>query len=59
MIFDQATGAQMQAARVVSGAAMVGFLGAGILGRRAQQVRLVVASAYMAGVVGFTLYSLF
>jgi hypothetical protein len=56
MLLDQATDAQMQAARILSGAAMVGFLAAPMFGRRARLVRTMVAAVYLAGVLSFIAY---
>ncbi len=53
MFLDVATDAQMRAARILTGATMVGFLAAPIFRRRAQRVRLVVACLYIIGVVAF------
>jgi hypothetical protein len=53
MLLDQATGAQMQAARILTGATMVGFLAAPMFGRRARLVRIMVAAVYLACVLGF------
>ena len=58
MIFDRVTPEEMQAARVVTGAAMVGLLGARAFGRHAQRIRIAVAAAYFAAVTGFVLYYL-
>lgn len=58
MIFDLATDAQMQAARVFGGATMVAFLAAPIFRRQAHRVRMVVAGVYLAGVLGFAAYVL-
>lgn len=59
MIFDQATNAQMQVARIIGGATMVAFLAARMFGRRAQRVRLAVAALYIFCVLGFVAYVLF
>jgi len=58
MIFDQATDAQMQAARIFGGAIMVAFLAAPMFRSRAQRVRIAVAGIYIAGVLGFVVYFL-
>ena len=55
MIFDHVTPQEMQAARVVTGAAMVGLLAAPIFGRRAGQFRIAVAGLYIACVIGFAI----
>jgi hypothetical protein len=54
MIFQQVTDSEMQAARILSGAAMA----APLFHRRSQAVRIVVAGAYIAGAVAFTAYVL-
>jgi hypothetical protein len=58
MIFEQATDAQMQAARVFTLATMAAFVAAPIFRQRAKMVRLVVAGLYIAGALGFSLYLL-
>jgi hypothetical protein len=58
MIFQQVTDSEMQAARILSGAAMAAFLAAPLFHRRSQAVRIVVAGAYIAGAVAFTAYVL-
>jgi hypothetical protein len=59
MVFDQVTDAQMQAARVLSGATMAAFIAAPILlRRRARTVQVVVGSIYFAGVLAFVAYLL-
>jgi hypothetical protein len=59
MIFDTVSATQMQAARILTGATMVGFLAARLFRGQAQRIRLAVASLYIAGVLGFVLYLLF
>jgi hypothetical protein len=58
MVFDQVTAAEMQAARVFTGATMAAFLAAPVFRRQAQTVRIAVAGLYLAGVVAFTAYVL-
>lgn len=58
MIITEVTETQMQAARVASGAAMVGFLAASMFGRQAQKGRVAVVSLYIAGVLGLAMYFL-
>ncbi|WP_158924905.1 hypothetical protein [Acidisphaera sp. S103] len=58
MIFDQATGAQWEAARIFGGATMVAFLAARMFRRQAQWLRIAVAILYIAGVLGFVAYVL-
>jgi hypothetical protein len=58
MIFDQVTDTQMQAARVLTGATMVGFLGAPLFRHHAQRIRYAVATVYIVGVLGFAAYFL-
>jgi hypothetical protein len=59
MIFDQATDAQMQAARIFVGATMVAFLAAPMFRHQAQRLRMAVAALYIAGVLGFVAYVMF
>lgn len=59
MIFDQATGAQLRAARILGGATMVAFLAARMFRGQAQRVRIAVSVLYIAGVLGFVAYVLF
>jgi hypothetical protein len=59
MIFDQATDAQMEAARIFGGATMVAFLAARMFRGQAQKVRVAIATLYIAGVLGFMVYVLF
>jgi hypothetical protein len=56
MLLDQVSETQLQAGRVLGGAAMAGLLAAPMFRRQAQAVRLVVAGVYIAGVLGFLLY---
>lgn len=58
MILDQVTDQEMQAARVLGGATMAAFLAAPFFRHRAQMVRIIVASAYFAGVMAFMVYLL-
>jgi hypothetical protein len=58
MLLDQATGAEMQAAHILMGATMAGFLGASLFRRQARRLRLAIASAYLAAVLGFVVYVL-
>jgi hypothetical protein len=58
MLFDQATDAQIEAARIFGGATMVAFLAARMFRSQAQRVRIVVASLYIAGVLSFVVYVL-
>ncbi len=58
MLFDAATDTQVQAARLLTGATMVGLLAARIFGRRAQSVRIIVAGLYIAGIVAYVMYVL-
>lgn len=59
MLLDQATGAQMETAQLLTGATMAGFLAAGMLGRRAQGVRMAIGLLYLGGVLGFVAYLTF
>jgi hypothetical protein len=59
MIFDRVSGTQMQAARMLTGATMVGFLVARLFGCQASRVRTAIARLYIAGVLGFSVYALF
>ena len=56
MLLDQVSDTQLQAGRVVGGAAMAAFLAAPMFRRQAQAVQLVVAGVYIAGVLGLLLY---
>jgi uncharacterized membrane protein YadS len=56
MLLDQVSETQLQAGRVLGGAAMAAFLAAPMFRRRAQAVRLVVAAVYIAGVLGLLFY---
>ncbi len=58
MLLDHVTPQEMQAARVVIGAVMVGLLAAPVFGRYAQRVRIGVAVVYIAVVVAAVLYYL-
>jgi hypothetical protein len=53
MLLDQVSETQLQAGRVLGGAAMAAFLAAPLFRRKAQAVRLVVAGVYIAGVLAF------
>ena len=56
MTFSQVTATEMQAARLLMGATMVGLLGARFFKGRAQVVRIAVACVYIAGIVSFIAY---
>jgi len=56
MLFDQVTTTEGQAARLLTGAAMAGFLAAGFVRGRARTVQVVVAGIYLVGVLGFVIY---
>jgi hypothetical protein len=58
MLFDQVTDTQMQAARLFGGAAMAAFVAAPLFRHRAPAIRIIVAVAYFAGVLSFTVYLL-
>ena len=58
MLLDQATDAQMQAARMLGGATMAALLAAPIFRGQAARVRLAVAILYSAAVLAFVLYAL-
>jgi hypothetical protein len=58
MLFDQATDAEIEAAQILTGAAMAAFLAARMFGHRATRVRMVVAGVYFAGVLAFVVYVL-
>ena len=58
MLLQPVSAAEMQAARIVTGAAMVGLLGAPIFGRWAGRVRMVFGVAYIAAVLGMLVYHL-
>jgi hypothetical protein len=59
MIFDPATDTQMQAARIFGGATMLALLAAPAFRHRARQIRVAVATLYIAGVLAFLAYVLF
>jgi hypothetical protein len=59
MLFDQATDTQMQAARILGGVTIVGFMAARMFHRQGQRVRMAIAGLYVAGVLGFVVYVLF
>jgi hypothetical protein len=59
MLLDQVTPAQMQAGGVLSGLTMAAFIAAPLLRRHVQLVRIGIAAVYIAGIVGFAIYSLF
>jgi hypothetical protein len=59
MIFDQATVAQMRAARILGGVTMVAFLVATRFRRHQWKIRLVITGVYIACVLGFLVYALF
>ena len=58
MLLDQVTDTEMRAAQIIGAFTMVGFLAAPMFRRRAQTVRLVLAGAYVACLLGFLLYVL-
>jgi hypothetical protein len=58
MLLDQVSETEIQAGRVLGGAAMAAFLAAPLFRRQAQMVRRVVAGVYIVGVLGFLLYYL-
>jgi hypothetical protein len=53
MILDTVSGTEMQAARVLTGAAMVGLLAAPMFRQRAQKIRLAVFLLYAIGIIVF------
>jgi hypothetical protein len=59
VIFDTVSASQMQAARMLTGATMIGFLAARLFRGRAQKIQLAVAGLYITGVLGFVVYLLF
>jgi hypothetical protein len=58
MLLDQVSETQIQAGRVLGGAAMAAFLAAPLFRRQVQAIRLAVAGVYIAGVLGFLVYYL-
>lgn len=58
MIFEQVTDTQMRAAQIFSGATMADFVAAPMLRGHAQMARMVIASVYIAGILGFVIYVL-
>ena len=57
MFFDQATPAQLQTARALSGATMAAFLAAGLLRGRGRMLRVAIAGLYIAAVLAFIVYA--
>nr|WP_294548589.1 hypothetical protein [uncultured Rhodopila sp.] len=57
MLFDQATPAQLQTARLLMGTAMAGFVAAGLLRGRGRALRLAIAGLYIAAVLAFIVYA--
>ena len=53
MILDTVSSTEMQAARLLTGAAMVGLLAAPLFRQRAQQVRLATLVLYVVGIIVF------
>jgi len=58
MLLDQVSETQMQAGRLLMGATMVAFLAAPLFRRHGLAIRWVVASLYIAAVLGFLAYFL-
>ena len=58
MLLDQVTETQIQAGRILGGAAMVALLAAPMFRRQAQTIRLIAAGVYIAALAGFALYFL-
>ena len=58
MLLDQATGAEMQAAHILLGATMAGFLGASLFRRQTARLRWVITGLYLAAVLAFVVYVL-
>jgi hypothetical protein len=56
MFSDLTTRTEMDGARLLMGATMVGLLGARFFRGRAQMVQIVVAGLYAAVVLGFIFY---
>jgi hypothetical protein len=48
----------VQAAQLLTGSAMAGFVVAHFFGRRARLMRLLIAGLYFAGVSAFIIYAL-
>ncbi len=53
MILDTVSGTEMQAARALTGAAMVGLLATAMFRQRAQKVRLAIFLLYVCGIIVF------
>jgi hypothetical protein len=53
MILDTVNSTEMQAARLLTGAAMVGLLAAPLFRQRAQQARLATLVLYVVGIIVF------
>jgi hypothetical protein len=58
MLLEQVTERQVQAGQAVGGLALVIFFAARLFPRYTQSIRLVVAAAYCAGLLGVVLYYL-
>ncbi len=58
MLFAPVSGTEMQAARLLMGATMVGLLAAPMFGRSARHVRAAILVAYILGILGFAAYAL-
>jgi len=56
MLSDLATRTEMEAARVLIGATMAGFLAAHLLRGHGQTIRMIVAALYITAVLGFIFY---
>jgi hypothetical protein len=56
MLSDLVTRNEMQAARLLMGATMVGFLVARLVWRRTPMIQFIVTGLYLASVLGFILY---
>jgi hypothetical protein len=58
MIFDPVSSTAIQAGQLLTGAAMVGFLGAALFRQRARQIRIATAVCYFVGVIVFIAWHL-
>ena len=56
MLSDLVTSNEMQAARLLTGVTMVGFLVARLIWRRTPTLQFIVVGLYFASVLGFILY---
>jgi hypothetical protein len=56
MLSHLATSTEMEAARLLMGTTMVGFLAASFFRGRGQTIRMIVTALYITAVLGFVFY---